>query len=261
MSGASIHYWTATDGVELAFHDVGQGRPVILLHGLFSDANMNWIKFGTADRIAAVLARKNSLEPSWSLPQLGRDFWVGLVARLKGDETSAHAAFMRARLQQEDEIHAHLNNVTLLSDLGLNDAGLGRKEEALNEGRRAMELALRDVVEKRPLRIPHEPHLRPVLALEVVRRSAHGLKSPMGRRATALKLPGLAIQSRVRARDFPFPLPGFVRRYAKFPHIPAVPKQWYMHRAAAGVSDHSIRGQIHIGIPSGRSRMKHHLLY
>ena len=29
----------------------------------------------------------------------------------------------------------------LLADLGLIDAGLGRKEEALNEGRRAMELA------------------------------------------------------------------------------------------------------------------------
>jgi hypothetical protein len=26
---------------------------VILLHGLFSDAQMNWIKFGTADRVAA----------------------------------------------------------------------------------------------------------------------------------------------------------------------------------------------------------------
>jgi pimeloyl-ACP methyl ester carboxylesterase len=44
--------WIASDGVELAYHEVGQGRPVVLLHGLFSDANMNWIKFGTADRIA-----------------------------------------------------------------------------------------------------------------------------------------------------------------------------------------------------------------
>ena len=32
---------------------LGQGRPVVLLHGLFSDANINWIKFGHADRIAA----------------------------------------------------------------------------------------------------------------------------------------------------------------------------------------------------------------
>jgi pimeloyl-ACP methyl ester carboxylesterase len=53
MSAASTHRWTASDGVELAYHEVGQGRPVVLLHGLFSDANMNWIKFGHAERIAA----------------------------------------------------------------------------------------------------------------------------------------------------------------------------------------------------------------
>src|SRR4030095_6866248 len=93
-----------------------------------------------AERAAAVLSQKNSLE--WSHPQLGRDFWVGVVARLKGDETSAHAAFMRARTQQEEEIRGHPDDVILLSELGLIDAGLGRKEEALNEGRRAMELAV-----------------------------------------------------------------------------------------------------------------------
>jgi pimeloyl-ACP methyl ester carboxylesterase len=53
MNGASVHLWTASDGVELAYHELGQGRPVILLHGLFSDANMNWIKFGHAGCIAA----------------------------------------------------------------------------------------------------------------------------------------------------------------------------------------------------------------
>jgi pimeloyl-ACP methyl ester carboxylesterase len=53
MIEASVHSWTASDGVELAYHEVGQGRPVILLHGLFSDANMNWIKFGHAERIAS----------------------------------------------------------------------------------------------------------------------------------------------------------------------------------------------------------------
>ena len=53
MTEASVHLWTASDGVELAWHELGEGRPVILLHGLFSDANMNWIKFGNAERIAA----------------------------------------------------------------------------------------------------------------------------------------------------------------------------------------------------------------
>jgi pimeloyl-ACP methyl ester carboxylesterase len=53
MSEAVVHRWAASDGVELAYHELGQGRPVVLLHGLFSDANMNWIKFGHAARIAA----------------------------------------------------------------------------------------------------------------------------------------------------------------------------------------------------------------
>lgn len=41
------------DGAPLAVHRVGAGRPVILLHGLFSSAEVNWIKYGTAARIAA----------------------------------------------------------------------------------------------------------------------------------------------------------------------------------------------------------------
>ena len=48
-----MHRWTSSDAVELAYHELGEGRPVVLLHGLFSDANMNWIKFGHAERIAA----------------------------------------------------------------------------------------------------------------------------------------------------------------------------------------------------------------
>jgi pimeloyl-ACP methyl ester carboxylesterase len=52
MTEAAPHFWTASDGVELAWHELGEGRAVILLHGLFSDAQMNWIKFGHAERIA-----------------------------------------------------------------------------------------------------------------------------------------------------------------------------------------------------------------
>ncbi len=48
-----IGRWTASDGVELAYHEIGEGRAVVLLHGLFSSAEMNWIKFGHAERIAS----------------------------------------------------------------------------------------------------------------------------------------------------------------------------------------------------------------
>jgi pimeloyl-ACP methyl ester carboxylesterase len=53
MSEAKVHFWTASDGIRLAYHELGDGRPVILLHGLFSDAYVNWIKFGHAERIAS----------------------------------------------------------------------------------------------------------------------------------------------------------------------------------------------------------------
>ena len=40
------------DGTPLAVHRVGEGRPVLMLHGLFSSAEMNWIRFGHAAKLA-----------------------------------------------------------------------------------------------------------------------------------------------------------------------------------------------------------------
>ena len=40
------------DGTPLAVHRLGAGRPLVLLHGLFSSAEMNWIKWGHAATIA-----------------------------------------------------------------------------------------------------------------------------------------------------------------------------------------------------------------
>lgn len=43
---------TARDGTRLVWREVGSGRPVVLLHGLFSNAQVNWIKFGHAGQLA-----------------------------------------------------------------------------------------------------------------------------------------------------------------------------------------------------------------
>ena len=40
------------DGTPLAVHRLGEGRAVVLLHGLFSSAQMNWIRFGHAKVLA-----------------------------------------------------------------------------------------------------------------------------------------------------------------------------------------------------------------
>jgi pimeloyl-ACP methyl ester carboxylesterase len=45
-------HFESFDGTRLAIHRTGQGRPVILLHGLFSSAHMNWIKWGHDQRLA-----------------------------------------------------------------------------------------------------------------------------------------------------------------------------------------------------------------
>ena len=48
----SPEFFTGFGGTQLALHRLGGGRPVILLHGLFSSADMNWIKFGHAQALA-----------------------------------------------------------------------------------------------------------------------------------------------------------------------------------------------------------------
>jgi tetratricopeptide (TPR) repeat protein len=70
-----------------------------------------------------------------------REFWLGVVARLKGDVAAARTAFMTARTELEEEIRVQPDDGRLLSRLGLIDAALGRKQEALSEGRRALEVA------------------------------------------------------------------------------------------------------------------------
>ena len=54
MTGPTSHAFHAPDGTRLAWHELGEGRPVILIHGLFSSAEVNWIKYGHA---AAIVAR------------------------------------------------------------------------------------------------------------------------------------------------------------------------------------------------------------
>jgi tetratricopeptide (TPR) repeat protein len=65
----------------------------------------------------------------------------GVIARTAKDDAKAQAAFTAARAGQEKIIQAQPNYGPALCVLGLIDAALGRKEEALREGRRAVELS------------------------------------------------------------------------------------------------------------------------
>jgi serine/threonine protein kinase len=90
-----------------------------------------------AEHIVAALPEKNSFNDDFGY---GRAFWTGLVARMKGDAAAAHAAFSVARAEQQQLANAQPDFGTFVSGLGLIDAGLGRKEEAIREGRQGVAL-------------------------------------------------------------------------------------------------------------------------
>jgi TolB-like protein/class 3 adenylate cyclase/Tfp pilus assembly protein PilF len=71
---------------------------------------------------------------------LRRAFGEGLVARMTKDEAKARSAFTAARTQEEKMVQAQPDYGPALCVLGLIDAGLGRKEDALREGRRSIDL-------------------------------------------------------------------------------------------------------------------------
>lgn len=50
----TTHRFASFDGVEIAWAEMGEGRPVVLIHGYFSDAATNWIKYGHAAKVAAL---------------------------------------------------------------------------------------------------------------------------------------------------------------------------------------------------------------
>ncbi len=72
--------------------------------------------------------------------RFSRAFGEGFFARLKGDAAAAYASFTTARLLQQRIVDAQPGYGPALCVLGLLDAGLGRKDDALREGRRAVEL-------------------------------------------------------------------------------------------------------------------------
>ncbi len=48
----ATHTFEASDGVQIAWRETGGGRPLVLIHGYFSEADTNWIKFGHAAALA-----------------------------------------------------------------------------------------------------------------------------------------------------------------------------------------------------------------
>jgi TolB-like protein/Tfp pilus assembly protein PilF len=110
-----------------------------------SDAAGDWFTCALAERDSRAAERAlvaSGDNPCWSdsVVNLSRSFGEGLLARMMKDEARAHAAFTNARLEQEKIVQARPDYGPPLCVLGLIDAALGQKEEALREGRRAIDL-------------------------------------------------------------------------------------------------------------------------
>jgi serine/threonine-protein kinase len=69
-----------------------------------------------------------------------RSFCEGLAARARGDAAAAEKAFNATRVEMEGLLRKQPGYAEALCILGMSDAALGRKEHALCEGRRAVEL-------------------------------------------------------------------------------------------------------------------------
>jgi TolB-like protein/class 3 adenylate cyclase/Flp pilus assembly protein TadD len=69
-----------------------------------------------------------------------RAYWDGVIAHCKGDSAKAQAAFTAARREVEKTVERQPDFAAALSLLGMIDAGLERKEQAIQEGRRGCEL-------------------------------------------------------------------------------------------------------------------------
>jgi pimeloyl-ACP methyl ester carboxylesterase len=97
-----VRYFQAGDGVQLAYREMGEGRPLVLIHGYFSTALVNWVRYGHAAVLAALGRRV-------ILPDL----------RGHGDSAKPHAATAYPPDVLADDGFA------LIHHLGLTDYDLG----------------------------------------------------------------------------------------------------------------------------------------
>lgn len=51
-SPTDLRHFESFDGTRIAWREMGEGRPAILIHGYFSNAEINWIKYGHAAKLA-----------------------------------------------------------------------------------------------------------------------------------------------------------------------------------------------------------------
>ena len=111
------------------------------------------IELAVCDRDADALRRVLAASPRDSFPLVGvaypKAYFEGFAAWMSGDTAGARTAFAAARPEVEKAVLASPKNSDALGLLALIDAGLGRRDEAVSEARRACELVM--PYEKNPM--------------------------------------------------------------------------------------------------------------
>ena len=103
-----------------------------------------WLGLALRERDPAAAERALAVMPTGGCNDENIPFpnsWCeGVVARLRGDGPAARAAFIDARAELEQTVRNQPNYPEALCALGVVDAALGNAEDAIREGRRAVEL-------------------------------------------------------------------------------------------------------------------------
>jgi len=107
------------------------------------DIGDQWLYLSLCERDQAAAARALAAIPANGIAtdlNFPRSWCEGLAARARGDGAAAQTGFLAARAKVGKTVSEQPDYGPALTVLGLIDAGLGRKEEAIREGRRAVEL-------------------------------------------------------------------------------------------------------------------------
>jgi tetratricopeptide (TPR) repeat protein len=132
--------------------------------------------------------------------QFSAAFGRGLLARMTKDEATARSSFAAIRPEQERIVQAEPDFGPALCILALIDAGLSRKEEALREIRRAVELV---PLEKDALNGSDTVHFSAVVAAWVGEKDL-----ALENLAKAAQLPGFVTYGRLKLLPWYDPLRG-----------------------------------------------------
>jgi TolB-like protein/Tfp pilus assembly protein PilF len=139
LAAVQFHWKANTEPLHQTVNSIQTTDP-----GALPNVASDWLSCALAERDLA--AARNALDAIADTPltdytvHLNRPLMEGIIARMMKDDDKARSAFTAARAEQEKIVQAQPDYGPAVCVLGLIDAALGRKEEALREGRRAVEL-------------------------------------------------------------------------------------------------------------------------